>query len=765
MKNLRRALAAVFLIAAASGAGPAMAAEAALLRGVVADEAGRAVAGALVTLEAAGGRPRATTDSAGAFSLPAAGPGTLRVDARGFLPLERRVEPADLETALRLVLVPRIAERVSVTATRTPARLADTAASIVVIGSEDLASSASPALDDALRQVPAFSLFRRSSSRTANPTSQGVSLRGAGASGASRALVLDDGVPLNDPFGGWIYWGRVPRAAVHRIEVLRGGASDLYGSAALGGALQMLRRTPADPFAVIVETSYGSQDTPEASFSASGRLDAWGAVLSGEAFRTDGYVLVEEDVRGPVDARAASRHGTLDLAVDRADGGSRLFLRGSRFEESRENGTPLQVNDTETLHFAAGGDWRLAGGGVTARLYGSDQDFHQTFSAVAADRGSERLTRIQKVPSDAAGVAVQWTGPAGGRHLLVAGAEGRQVRGESREEILGEAGSSFVDAGGRERTASVFLEDIVTAGPRWTLTAGVRMDRWWNGDARSSARAARDAPPVTTRLPDRAETAWSPRLSALHRLTGAVSLTASAYGAFRAPTLNELYRTFRVGNALTLANDALEPERSRGADAGAMISSGSGRLAARATLFWMEIEDAVGNVTLSVTPTLITRRRQNIGEIRSRGVELDLDWRPAAAWKMAGGYQLADATVRSSPAEPALAGLRVAQVPRHRLSLQSVYTHPSLATVALSLRWTSSQFEDDQNLLPLASFWTADAVVSRGLWRGLEGFLAVENVFDERYEIGRTPVRTLGPPRTFRGGLRLRLADGKENVP
>ncbi|MFN2385030.1 MAG: TonB-dependent receptor [Thermoanaerobaculia bacterium] len=761
MKNARPVLAAAFLCAFASGAGPAGAAEGpGALRGVVADEAGRAVAGANVTLETARGRPRTTTDSDGGFSLEASAPVTLRVEAPGFRPLERRVEPADLEAGLRLVLVAAgVSERLSVTATRTPARLADTAASVVVLSSEDLASSASPALDDALRQVPAFSLFRRSSSRTANPTSHGVSLRGAGASGASRAVVLDDGVPLNDPFGGWIYWGRTPRAAVERIEVLRGGASDLYGSAALGGAVQMLRRSPADPFAVTLETSYGSQDTPEASFSASGRRDGWGAVLSGEAFRTGGYVLVEEDARGPVDARAASRHGTVDLAVERGGGGSRLFLRGSRFEESRENGTPLQENDTESLHLAAGGDWRLGGGGLTARLHGADQDFRQTFSAIAADRATERLTRLQRVPSDAAGAALQWTGAAGGRHLLVAGAEGRQVRGESREEVLTDGGSSFVDAGGRERTASVFLEDIVTAGARWTLTAGVRFDRWWNAEARSATRAARDAAPVVTPLSGRSETAWSPRLSALHRLSGAVSLTVSAYRSFRAPTLNELYRTFRVGNALTLANEALAPERSRGVDAGAILSSGSGRLGARATLFWMEIEDAVGNVTLSVTPSLITRRRQNIGEIRTRGTELDFDWRPTAGWKLAGGYQLADATVRSSPAEPALAGLRVPQVPRHRVSLQAVYSKPALAAAGLSLRWTSSQFDDDKNLLPLASFWTADAVVSRSLWRGLEGFLAVENVFDERYEIGRTPVRTLGPPRALRGGLRLRMPD------
>src|ERR671929_131193 len=106
-------------------------------------------------------------------------------------------------------------------------------------------STSAATLDDALRQVPGFTLFRRTGSRVANPTSQGVSLRGVGASGASRALVLADGIPLNDPFGGWVYWGRVPRASVERIEVLRGGASSLYGSSALGGVVNLITRRPS----------------------------------------------------------------------------------------------------------------------------------------------------------------------------------------------------------------------------------------------------------------------------------------------------------------------------------------------------------------------------------------------------------------------------------------------------------------------------------------------------------------------------------------
>src|SRR5688572_24114754 len=189
---------------------------------------------------------------------------------------------------LAALILAQVVDTITVTATRTETRVADTPASVVVLSSEALRDSAAPTLDDALRQVAGFTLFRRSGSRVANPTAQGVTLRGVGASGASRALVLDDGVPLNDPFGGWIYWGRVPRVAIDRAEVLRGGASDLYGSSAMGGVIQFVRRKSP---ALSVEASAGSQQTGTTSFFTAGQH--WS--VAADFLTTEGYVLVRPE--------------------------------------------------------------------------------------------------------------------------------------------------------------------------------------------------------------------------------------------------------------------------------------------------------------------------------------------------------------------------------------------------------------------------------------------------------------------------------------
>src|SRR5438105_4577475 len=180
-------------------------------------------------------------------------------------------------------------DSITVTATRTPTRLADTPASVVVLSRDEIAAGAAPTVDDALRQVPGFTLFRRTGSRTANPTSQGVSLRGVGGSGALRALVLDDGVPLNDPFGGWVYWGRIPRASIDRVEIVRGGASDLYGSSAMGGVIQFLRRANgADDLAL--EFSGGSEQTTTMSAFGSLSKGAWRGSVATDLLKTAGYV-------------------------------------------------------------------------------------------------------------------------------------------------------------------------------------------------------------------------------------------------------------------------------------------------------------------------------------------------------------------------------------------------------------------------------------------------------------------------------------------
>lgn len=733
------------------------------LRGIVVDQTGAPVVDAEVFLYASPTLLAQTiTGPTGEFTFSGIKTthGLLRVRATGFAETQREWT-SENSAALRIVLAPLpLKELVVVTAARTNIRLGETSASVAVVSSEQLEQTAALRLDDALRQVVGFQLFRRSGSRTANPTTQGVSLRGTGASGASRALVLFDGVPLNDPFGGWIYWGRVPRESVDQVEVLRGGASHLYGATALSGVVNVIGRAPETP-SLSAELSYGNQQTSGGSLFGSLKRGKWTMSLGAEISRTDGYIIVDEDERGRVDTPAGSRYSVANLKLERQLGtmGS-LFVRGEVFGESRTNGTPLQTNRTHLRELSAGADLSDKQlGTFNFRVYGGTQVFDQNFSAVAAGRDSETLTRVQRVPSQSMGFTGQWSRVAGATHTLVAGVEAREVRGASDEfAFFQNRPTFFAGAGGRERTAGVFAEDFFRPAPRLFVTAGARFDRWREYAALSTTTPVNAAQPGTTQtFADRIETAFSPQVSLMYTPSDRVSLTALFTRAFRPSTLNELYRSFRVGDVVTLANENLRAERQAGGEVGARFYLFNQRLDSRITMFWSEITRPVANVTISVAPGLITRQRQNLGRTRSRGIEVETEARFARRWTISGGYLFADATVLEFPADTSLEGLRVPQVPKHQATLQARYSNPAWITFGVQARTGAEQFDDDQNRFPLGGYFTIDAIASRRLTRNVEVFVAAENLLNQRYLVGRTPVTTVGPPLLVRGGIRFRI--------
>ncbi|HEX3353652.1 MAG TPA: TonB-dependent receptor [Terriglobales bacterium] len=749
---------------AGSLAGQSQASPSGQISGVVSDQTGAAVQSATVIFSRGSFTATQVTDASGkfVFSGITAEAGVVRTSAAGFQTSDTdwRSGSGPLEIVLRPASA---AEQVTVTANRTGVRLVENATSVVVLSGPDLDATAAFRLDDMLRQVPGFSLFRRTTSRTANPTTQGVSLRGLGASGASRALVLSDGFPLNDPFGGWVYWDRAPRESIQSVEVASGGASHLYGSDALGGVINIIR-TPPDRNSVSLEAAYGNENSPDLSLSASRKMGPWSVGVASELFRSDGYIAVPESLRGAIDTLVNSQDATGDVTVRRefADRGD-FFVRGSVFGESRHNGTPLQTNSTTIRELDFGGNWDAREfGAFQLRAYAGRQNLDQSFSSIASDRNSENLTRTQRVPAQQVGFSVQWQRTVGTRQHLVAGVEESNIHGQTNEQgYFNGLPTSTSAGGGREVNWGAYAEDIIRIAPDWLLTASGRVDHWLNFDAFAPPNPA--VPVGAASLPDRSESFFSPRLAILHKLTSNISLTASGYRSFRAPTLNELYRGFRAGNVFTEANSNLRAERLTGAEGGAIATGWNQRLMLRGTYFWNQITRPVANVTLTTTPSLITRQRQNLGSTVSQGVEMELSGQVSNSITLSGGYEYTHATVTSFTVDPALAGLNpslvglnVPQIPRHQFDFQARYSRPFIL-LAVQGRFGGNQFDDDQNTLLLRRYFTLDATASHSLRPGVDVFVAVENLLNRRYDVARTPVLMVGPPILARAGLRLQF--------
>jgi outer membrane receptor protein involved in Fe transport len=706
---------------------------------------------------------RGLTDSEGKFSLAFNNEKDLilRVSAAGFETFERRLANADFAAPLAVRLQPEnLRAEVTVFITRTESRLSETPASVVVLKRENLETTAAQTVDDALRQVAGFQLFRRASSRTANPTAQGANFRGLAGSGASRAAIQLDNISINDAFGGWTYWSRVPRAAIEQIETLRGGASAFYGNAALSGAVNILT-AKADKDAPVLrfETSAGTQKTFDGSFFAGFEKNKWIFSFAGESFQTAGYVPVAENERGAADARANSRHNSAIFTIERKfTENIRAFARGNLFAERRANGTQLQYNRTYFRQIAAGADFEnQTFGAFDLRAFLEAQIYDQSFSAVSLERNAENLTRLQRVPSEASGAHLFWN-RAFQKHAIAASLETRRVRGASDETIFAaNRAASLVGAGGRETSFSIFAQDVWRAGSKLILNFGGRFDSWRYGRAFSATRSltASSQRANVTIFPDRREQRFSPRAAALFVVGENFSIFAAASQSFRAPTLNELYRAFRVGNVLTQANENLRAELAANAEAGANFAGFARRLNLRGNVFYTRISRPVVSVTLSETPALITRQRQNLGATRARGVELDADFVWRRDLNLSFGYLFTDSRVADFPANPALVGNFLPQVARQQFSFQAFYRPALRFSGGVQGRISGAQFEDDQNSLRLRPFFTLDALAAYRIKKGVEIFAAVENIFNVRYDIGLTPNLTIAAPRFARIGLRL----------
>lgn len=723
------------------------------LRGRVVDESGALIPGARVQLISRGQTFTTISDSTGMFTFAAfAGPGTLHVSAPGFSPATLELNQSLSAVSVTLKLAP-VGETVVVTGERNATPIERTAANVTVLAPAELKSRATPTLDDALRQVPGFTLFRRSNSLTANPTTQGASARGVGASGASRVLVLEDGSPLNDAFGGWVFWDRVSRIALDHVEVLRGGGSALYGSSAFGGVVDISTRGNGD--LATVETSGDSLHGHDVEGIVSHQLSGWSLLVNGEMFGNDGTFVVASSDRGLVDTPAALRfaNGTVRAQHSLGSTGS-AFVSAGLFAERRNNGTALQINSTHLGEFRSGMDVTLGRNVFSVRVYGTGEHYHQSFSAIAPDRNSETLTRWQTAPSDQAGFSADWMRPIFAAQLTV-GMDGRFIHGESDEAIfVANTPSGLSAGGGRNNLLGGFAELSAPIVHHLRASAGVRTDTWWNLDGFNRTTQLNTGATTLVALSSHQETAFSPRAGVVYDLAARWQLTASAYGGFRAPTLNELYRSFRLGNVLTLANGQLQAEHIHGGETGIRYLRGQVMLSG--TFFQENVDDPVSNITQSATASLITRQRQNLGGLRARGADADavLILRPV---QLRAGYEYVHSVVTSFSANPVLVGKIVPQVPAHLFTMSTVYTAPRHWTVVALLRAASRQFDDDLNQFELQPYSVLGLSVSKqtGL---LTWFASAANVLDARVQTAATPVVNYASPRIISGGLRATLA-------
>jgi outer membrane receptor protein involved in Fe transport len=621
-----------------------------------------------------------------------------------------------------------------VTARALPDPAAERAFAVDRIGAQRLSNAPSTQLDQVLKDVAGLQLFRRSDARSGHPTSQGVTLRALGGNASSRALLILDGVPQADPFGGWVNWPAYDPASLAEVRVVRGGGSVANGSGALAGTIEMASRL-ARGFAADVEG--GSRASLEGRAFAGVGLGGGTLSLSARGARGDGFVPVTADSRGPADRAAPYEEASLraywaaPLSAE-----TDLQLSALGFVDKRDRGVEFTGNRTD----GADASIRLVGRGRWSALgYVQWRELSSSFASVSADRSTATRVSLQdSVPSRAVGGSFELRPPLGSKIELRLGGDVRLTDGESRELFSYVAGKPTRRrrAGGQTLTTGLFAEATGNVG-RLTLSGGGRLDHWTISDGELVEWViATGAPIRNEQYPSRS--GWRPtgRVGAVYDADAGFSLRSAAYLGWRLPTLNELFRPFRAGADATAANALLAPERLAGAEAGARYRREGVTLSA--TAFVNQLSDAIANVTLGHGPGNFPgvgfvagefRQRQNLDSVRVRGIEASAEVRRGEF--IAGvGASLTHAEVRARGAAANLDGLRPAQTPRAALTASISWESRGRA-LSLAMRHVGAQYEDDLNEAKLPSATTFDAFAAWPLGDRFQLVARGENLLDE----------------------------------
>jgi outer membrane receptor protein involved in Fe transport len=654
---------------------------------------------------------------------------------------------------------------VVVTGARLPPPAGSPAFSVIRLGAQDLLRS--PRLDEALSQVAGASLFRRTSSLGANPTTQGLSLRSIAPSGAGRALVTLDGVPQNDPFGGWVIWTGLPSEAVRSLDVVRGAAAQAYGAGALTGVVSLTGRDGAAR-PLLAEAAVGGLDYRRGALVAGVPLPHGDLLLSGALEHSGGWIPVREG-RGPADTRLALSSGSAAIKYDLDRAGLSWSARLAAYDENRQAGLAgadsrargAQASLTVVrAPGAAGPGWRL-------QAWTLASDLQNRSVAVAADRSGATPANDQfETPATGAGVNAALRGVTSEGEWEL-GADLRANEGVSRERFRYMAGAftRSREAGGRTLTGGAYATTTRLAGA-WLLTGGVRADVWRSGDAERVERDLQTGALTLNARPEGREVLIPSARAGVRRALGDGWFgRAAAYTGFRPPTLNELHRPFRVGNDITEANAALKPERLAGAELSfGREVRGFGFAAA---VFANRLEDPVANVTIGIGPGVfppagfvpaggVLRQRRNLGAVEALGVEIEAERRWGDRARLRGSLGYTDAVVEGEADAPQLTGKRPAQAPRLTATAVFDWRATDRIDLAADVRHEGPRFEDDLNTRRLAAATTVDVEASYRLSPFTRVFVAVRNAGDAAVETGRTAndVLSYDAPRTVTVGVR-----------
>ena len=668
-----------------------------------------------------------------------------------------------------------------VTASRTPQTLADVPASVSVVSAEQVRDTPAQGLDDVLQLVPGLNLTQIGP-YVGHPTAYNEAMRGLPTT-ETRMLVLMDGIPVNDPFFGYIQWNRIPLDEIERVEIVRGGGSPLWGNAAMGGVVNVITEPPGSN-QLDLDASGGSYGGYRGSAYGVARISDGLALTTNVAFSgTDGYQTTPASwvSFGTVNLRSPLFTPTSFNAANasvRADFAPASDLSGFVVVDYHSNNqvltTPIGQDDQRTWTFAGQVTKTFAGGGsLTATAFHGDSNF-VTNNPHLLTFTTEYDSNVHRTPVTDTGGSLIWSQTLPGMLKSYSlGMDAHVISGKDFANYFlpsGQLAAPTIVGGGQQLFVAGFAEARLQPIPRLEINGSVRYQYYRNSDGIDTF------PPAIGAIPASSQTSTDPRVDVRYSLTDSLALRGAYYQSFRAPTLDQLYRTFADTSAgIFEGNPFLKPETLQGGEVGLDLNRPGFR--GQLTYYDTTIDNLITqrNLTPAENPTVLgvvcgfdpatfaflsCTRNINAARAVARGVELEGDWALGPAVTAGFAYTYADSHYTANPEDPTAVGQRLEGVPEHNVSGRIAYQAPAGWRLAADLRWVSKSFGDahpDDNLIQQAHF-VMDVSGSYPLRRNLTAYVEIQNLTDSRYIAnngGGAPI--LGTPLEVMSGLRLTL--------
>ena len=669
---------------------------------------------------------------------------------------------------------------VVVSATRTPVEANKVASTVNVLSPEAVRQSPARESQDLLREVSAVELPRTSS--LVGGTAQIVSIRGVDE---GRTAVLADGIPINDAWGEWIDWGRIPKAMLDRVEVVEGGTSNLYGNGAMGGAISFFTR-PLAPGAMDMQVDGGNRGSKHA-FIGGGipLIGALSANVSGDYQEKGGYVLTENPIPGSLDTTTSQVfQRNLYTRLNYAPSSNwSAFVGGHFFGDSRNPGSPLSYANRDQRDLSLGVNYGSYSTGMLGiRAWDGRQIEKQRSTAfrAALTRAQEDTSLTASIPSHDWGASAVWTrtGLPFKLESFSLGGDFRHYQGDFNEVDFNTSGCAAaptganchtlarnVSSGGAQSLSGVFAQAIFAPYAPLRIELSARGDRWDNTDGHSLSTVPGGATtPVS--YGDSSKNAFSPRVGVRYNVASNLSFHAAYYRAFRAPNLAELYRKQVSPTSITVPNPFLKSENAEGREAGFDFQPVEW-LQVKGT--WYVADYNNFNVPTSLTGTArpaecgtvgTCRTRLNVNKSRSEGGEAYVALHPIPELFLSGSVNYDDDRQQSGLPATATDDTKphINRVPSPKQTIRATYSSAQIGD------WTAI-WRHEGHTTTLQGVWldpytVVDVNVQREIMSGLRGFVSVENIMDHVYQINLSLATATAPllvqrglPRTVRVGV------------